>query len=63
MIRAHSITKGMKLTSSKRTLISYPMSYAYKISKSMMPKISDTERAALNAGTGNFLSCGDFYYD
>jgi hypothetical protein len=28
--------------------------YAYKIAKSMMPKISDTERAALNAGTGIF---------
>jgi hypothetical protein len=26
--------------------------YAYKVAKSMMPKISDTERAALNAGTG-----------
>ena len=33
--------------------MSYPMEYAYKISKSMMPKISDTERAALNAGTGS----------
>jgi acyl-CoA dehydrogenase len=28
--------------------------YAYKIAKSMMPKISDTERAALNAGTVGF---------
>eukprot|EP01035_Chromulina_nebulosa_P026393 gene26393-34540_t len=30
------------------------MSYAYKIAKTMMPKISDTERAALNAGTVGF---------
>ena len=37
--------------------MSYPMGYAYKISKSMMPKISDTERAALNAGTGAWLFC------
>jgi acyl-CoA dehydrogenase len=28
--------------------------YAYKIAKTMMPKISDTERAALNAGTVGF---------
>jgi alkylation response protein AidB-like acyl-CoA dehydrogenase len=28
--------------------------YAYKIAKKMMPKISDTERAALNAGTVGF---------
>lgn len=28
--------------------------YAYKIAKSMMPKISETERAALNAGTVGF---------
>jgi acyl-CoA dehydrogenase len=34
--------------------MSYPMSYAYKMSKKMMPKISDTERAALNAGTVGF---------
>jgi acyl-CoA dehydrogenase len=29
-------------------------SYAYKIAKTMMPKISETERAALNAGTVGF---------
>ena len=28
--------------------------YAYKVAKSMMPKISPTERAALNAGTVGF---------
>lgn len=28
--------------------------YAYGIAKKMMPKISDTERAALNAGTVGF---------
>ena len=28
--------------------------YLYKIAKGMMPKISDTERAALNAGTVGF---------
>jgi len=28
--------------------------YAYKVAKTMMPKISDTERAALNAGTVGF---------
>jgi hypothetical protein len=28
--------------------------YAYKLAKSMMPKISATERAALNAGTVGF---------
>ena len=28
--------------------------YAYKVAKGMMPKISDTERAALNAGTVGF---------
>ena len=28
--------------------------YAYKMAKKMMPKISDTERAALNAGTVGF---------
>ena len=52
MIRINSINKGMKLSLQSRSLMSYPMGYAYKVSKTMMPKISDTERAALNAGTG-----------
>jgi len=30
------------------------MGYAYKVAKGMMPKISETERAALNAGTVGF---------
>lgn len=36
--------------------------YAYNVAKKMMPKISDTERAALNAGTVGFdrnIFCGD----
>lgn len=52
MIRANTLVKGMKLPMQSRRIMSYPMGYAYKISKGMMPKISDTERAALNAGTG-----------
>lgn len=54
MMRANQISRGVKLSMQSRPLMSYPMSYAYKISKSMMPKISDTERAALNAGTVGF---------
>jgi alkylation response protein AidB-like acyl-CoA dehydrogenase len=34
--------------------VRYISEYAYKIAKKMMPKISDTERAALNAGTVGF---------
>ena len=52
MIRATSVSKGMRISLQSRSLMSYPMGYAYKVSKTMMPKISDTERAALNAGTG-----------
>lgn len=43
---------GMKrYVQQNRTFVT---AYAYKIAKSMMPKISDTERAALNAGTVGF---------
>jgi hypothetical protein len=52
MLRIQSVAICKKFPRNSRTIISYPMGYAYKISKSMMPKISDTERAALNAGTG-----------
>lgn len=40
----------------KKSLINarYISGYAYKVAKKMMPKISDTERAALNAGTVGF---------
>lgn len=38
-------------TAQRRTFLG---AYAYKIAKTMMPKISDTERAALNAGTVGF---------
>jgi hypothetical protein len=53
MMRANYL-KGMRRPVQSRALMSYPMSFAYKISKTMMPKISDTERAALNAGTGAY---------
>ena len=33
---------------------SFVTNYAYKVAKGMMPKISPTERAALNAGTVGF---------
>ena len=52
MMRIQTVALCKKFPKNSRTIISYPMGYAYKISKSMMPKISDTERAALNAGTG-----------
>lgn len=42
----------MRRSIQSRGLLNIPMGYAYKISKTMMPKISPTERAALNAGTG-----------
>ena len=46
-------------TTSRRTFIAGPL---YKFAKGMMPKISDTERAALNAGTVGFdrnIFCGN----
>lgn len=52
MLRIHSIpkTSTLCLNQSKR----HVTGYLYKIAKKMMPKISDTERAALNAGTVGF---------
>ena len=55
MMRAHSRSMRMRPTQSSRPIVSYIFAPIYKISKSMMPKISDTERAALNAGTGKCL--------
>jgi len=51
MLRGTStVKKGMSIVQ-KRTFVG---AYAYKVAKTMMPKISDTERAALNAGTVGF---------
>jgi hypothetical protein len=50
-----TLKREMRRSIQSRGLLSYPMGYAYKISKTMMPKISDTERAALNAGTGEMF--------
>ena len=43
--------RTLSLITQRRTFI---VDYGYKVAKGMMPKISDTERAALNAGTVGF---------
>lgn len=42
------------LSHQTRRNITTPAGFLYNIAKKMMPKISDTERAALNAGTVGF---------
>ena len=50
MFRLSSTSRQTGRTISKRRI----SNYLYKVAKSMMPKISETERAALNAGTVGF---------
>ena len=49
--KASSITSKYGHVSPFRSFLAGPL---YKFAKGMMPKISDTERAALNAGTVGF---------